>query len=302
MEEIFEGIYRITYPIDIAGVPDVNSYFIKDEKLLIDAGPGYNSAYQKLINSLKSIDTEIKDIEAVIVTHHHIDHIGMIKFFPPEIKIISDKFITFYNSEDYVKEVKLFVKSITLPSDFIEEIEKMLLIEALDINLENRTVIDYCRFSKENFKVIVSKGHSSKDGIIIYREKYLFSGDIIIPKIFFNCLIDFDSSSGLCTDIRINYESELTLIKNLSFLYLLPGHCQVIDKEETLRHIKITLSRMVRTERRVKKAMESNLIFIDLISKIFGEFMRYNKFLPFSDVFTILEKLNTVDSTANDSK
>lgn len=296
MEEVFEGIYKISYPLNIEGIKDVNSYFIKEEKLLIDAGPGYELAYEKLLSSLESINLGINDIEYVILTHHHTDHMGMIKYFPKSIKIISDKLVGYYDSKKYNKTVKSFSDSLPLPSKFVSEIQEMLMLESTSIDWKGRPLIDYSQFSKKNFKISVSKGHSSKDAIIQYKNKYLFSGDIIIPKIFFNCLIDFaDNSSTPCSEIRNNYENELNIVKSIDFLYLLPGHSRPIDKDETLRHIDITFSRMKRTETKVKKAIEEKVTFFDLINITFGDFLKYNKFLPFAEVYTILEKMNLLD-------
>ncbi len=50
-----------------------NSFFIQTNKtkLLVDCG----ESAKKIVNSLSDIDIDIKDIDAIIVTHEHIDHV-----------------------------------------------------------------------------------------------------------------------------------------------------------------------------------------------------------------------------------
>lgn len=50
-----------------------NSLFVQgqDAKILVDAGV----SAKKITEALNSIDVDIKEINAIIVTHEHIDHI-----------------------------------------------------------------------------------------------------------------------------------------------------------------------------------------------------------------------------------
>jgi glyoxylase-like metal-dependent hydrolase (beta-lactamase superfamily II) len=56
----------------------VNTYLIEGDPLtLIDCGPKYPDALNALESELAKLRYRIEDIQRVIVTHHHIDHIGL---------------------------------------------------------------------------------------------------------------------------------------------------------------------------------------------------------------------------------
>ena len=50
-----------------------NSLFVESNKtkLLVDCG----ESAKKIVNSLSDIDVDIEDIDAILVTHEHIDHV-----------------------------------------------------------------------------------------------------------------------------------------------------------------------------------------------------------------------------------
>jgi len=56
----------------------VNAFIIQgDEIVLIDSGEDTQQSYDALLSGLKSIHLDIKDIDRIIITHAHVDHIGM---------------------------------------------------------------------------------------------------------------------------------------------------------------------------------------------------------------------------------
>ena len=72
------GIHRIAIPTPFA-VGRVNVYLIEDDPLtLVDAGPNSGSSLDELQRSLSSLGHALEDIELVILTHQHIDHLGLV--------------------------------------------------------------------------------------------------------------------------------------------------------------------------------------------------------------------------------
>ena len=72
------GVHRLAIPTPFA-VGRVNCYLIDDEPLtLVDAGPNSGRALDELQKALAAHGKTIEDIELVIVTHQHIDHIGLV--------------------------------------------------------------------------------------------------------------------------------------------------------------------------------------------------------------------------------
>jgi glyoxylase-like metal-dependent hydrolase (beta-lactamase superfamily II) len=69
-------VLRIPTPFQVGRV---NCYLVDDEPLtLIDAGPNSGKALDELEHQLEAIGHRIEDIELVILTHQHIDHLGLV--------------------------------------------------------------------------------------------------------------------------------------------------------------------------------------------------------------------------------
>jgi glyoxylase-like metal-dependent hydrolase (beta-lactamase superfamily II) len=73
------GIHRLRIPTPFA-VGRVNCYLIQDEPLtLVDTGPNSGKALDELGSQLAAHGHSIDDIELVILTHQHIDHVGLVE-------------------------------------------------------------------------------------------------------------------------------------------------------------------------------------------------------------------------------
>ncbi len=72
------GIHRIAVPTPFA-VGRVNVYLIDDEPLtLVDAGPNSGTSFDVLERGVDALGHSLDDIGLVIVTHQHIDHLGLV--------------------------------------------------------------------------------------------------------------------------------------------------------------------------------------------------------------------------------
>ena len=73
------GIHRFAIPTPFA-VGRVNCYLIEDEPLtLVDTGPNSGKALDELGARLAERGHEIADLELIVVTHQHIDHLGLVE-------------------------------------------------------------------------------------------------------------------------------------------------------------------------------------------------------------------------------
>jgi len=71
------GIHCLSIPTPFA-VGRVNCYLLEDEPLtLIDTGPNSGKALDELQSQLAGRGHAIEDLELLIVTHQHIDHLGL---------------------------------------------------------------------------------------------------------------------------------------------------------------------------------------------------------------------------------
>ncbi len=73
-----EGIHRLSIPTPFA-VGRVNCYLVDDDPLtLVDTGPNSGDALDELELALAGHGRRIEDLERVVITHQHIDHLGLV--------------------------------------------------------------------------------------------------------------------------------------------------------------------------------------------------------------------------------
>jgi len=71
------GIHRLQIPTPFA-VGRVNCYLIDDDPLtLVDTGPNSGKALDELQSQLAGFGHSIDDLELVVLTHQHVDHVGL---------------------------------------------------------------------------------------------------------------------------------------------------------------------------------------------------------------------------------
>ena len=113
-------------------VGDVNAYVIKGDALtLIDAGLKTEEAKQALIAGLKDLNLQLGDIEQIVITHHHVDHVGGIDFFRDDVPVIgheyNNRWLVF--SPDFIKNYNHFFRNLSfemgLPYAYVNKIDKI---------------------------------------------------------------------------------------------------------------------------------------------------------------------------------
>ena len=73
------GIHRIALPTPFL-VGRVNCYLIEDEPLtLIDTGPNSGKSLDDLERALAAHGRRIEDLELIVLTHQHMDHLGLLE-------------------------------------------------------------------------------------------------------------------------------------------------------------------------------------------------------------------------------
>ena len=73
------GIHRLQIPTPFA-VGRVNCYLIEDRPLtLVDTGPNSGKSLDELDRQLSALGRSLEEIELVVLTHQHIDHLGLVE-------------------------------------------------------------------------------------------------------------------------------------------------------------------------------------------------------------------------------
>lgn len=76
-DPVAAGIHHIPLPTPFP-VGDVNAYLIEDDPLvLVDCGPNWATALGSLERQLDALDHSLGDIDLLLLTHHHPDHLGL---------------------------------------------------------------------------------------------------------------------------------------------------------------------------------------------------------------------------------
>ncbi len=173
---------------------DSNCYIFDD--VIVDPGSGLNIDY--LLDSIKEADIDMKDINKIVNTHCHYDHIGADKYLQDE-----------YGLDIYMHELdKKIVESkdvnATVASSFNEEVPELSI----------KTLDEGDMFGK--YKVIHTPGHTC-GGICLTDGKSLISGDTLFSGGNFGRT---DLPTGNNKDMRESIEK----IVDLDVVQLFPGH------------------------------------------------------------------------------
>src|SRR4051812_27503861 len=112
------GVHRIAIPTPFA-VGRVNVYLVEDSPLtLVDAGPNSGTSLDELQRGIERLGHSLEDIQLVILTHQHIDHLGLVSLVASrsgaEVAAIEEAvpYVTDYSAEaeaedDFARETML---------------------------------------------------------------------------------------------------------------------------------------------------------------------------------------------------
>ncbi|MBI4619500.1 MAG: MBL fold metallo-hydrolase [Desulfobacterales bacterium] len=208
-----------------------HSYLIRGDykNLLIDSGVDKN--FSRLQKSLLTLGLKVRDIDIVINTHEHFDHIGANRYFQDYALIaahrfaatkitVEDRYVTMYKSGD-LNEPSLKVH----------------------LWLENRFRFDLGNYSLE---VVHTPGHSS-GSICIYEftRKILFTGDTL----FAGGTLSYIGESGSVGD----YINSISLMETRKINELYPGHGEISKTpEEDMQRAIINARALLRDEEGVE--------------------------------------------------
>jgi glyoxylase-like metal-dependent hydrolase (beta-lactamase superfamily II) len=186
-----------------------SNYFLIDDNILVDTGAGLNKDY--LFSKLRENNVEPTDIELIVNTHCHFDHIGGNNFFP-DAKVAIHKFdaISIKNKDTLGTSMSVFDN----PGNC-----------RVDIELEEGDKI-------ADFKVIHTPGHT-KGGICLWDGENLISGDTI-----------FAGGGVGRMDIGGDYQDMKNSVKRLTELdvkNIYPGHGPIVEKNGK-DHIRMSYS------------------------------------------------------------
>jgi glyoxylase-like metal-dependent hydrolase (beta-lactamase superfamily II) len=297
-------IHRLQIPTPFA-VGRVNCYLIEDAPLtLVDTGPNSGKSLDELEQQLSALGRSLEDIELVILTHQHIDHLGLVEIIAArsgaEVAAI-DVVVPFV--ENFGSDVELddrFAAGLMLRHGIPEDVVTALRSVSrsfrawgarADVTQPLRDGQEL-RFRDRVLQVQHRPGHSPSDTVFWDPEpRILICADHLIAHISSNPLISrpLDGSDERPRALMTYLES-LRHTRELPAEILLPGHGDPITD-----HRKLIDERFEHHRRRAEKIFdliaERPRTAYEIAQELWGNVAVTQAFLTLSEVLGHIDLL-----------
>jgi glyoxylase-like metal-dependent hydrolase (beta-lactamase superfamily II) len=291
------GIRRLQIPTPFA-VGRVNCYLIEDEPLtLVDTGPNSGKSLDELQRQLDEAGHSIEEIELIVITHQHIDHLGLVEIIAShsgaEVAAI-DVVVPFMESygTDTERDDEFaggLMRRYGIPDDVVSALRSVSasfrgwgsaakvtrpLADGELLELRDRTL-----------EVQHRPGHSPSDTVFWDSERaILLCADHLIAHISSNPLLSRPLDG---TDHRpkalVTYLESLARTRELPAEILLPGHGEPITDHVSLIDERFALHRR-RAEKLRKLIAEHPRTAYELAQELWGNVAVTQAFLTLSEV------------------
>jgi glyoxylase-like metal-dependent hydrolase (beta-lactamase superfamily II) len=291
------GIHRLRIPTPFA-VGRVNCYLIEDEPLtLVDTGPNSGKALDELQGQLGQLGHSIDDLDLVILTHQHIDHLGLVEIIVQHsgaevaaIDVAAERLANF--SEDAELEDD-FAVELMLRNGIPQEVAFALQSVSRSFRgWGSRAEVtrplsdgEELGFGKRRLQALHRPGHSPSDTVFWDAERrILLAADHLIAHISSNPLITrpLDGSSAR-TQALVTYIESMRKTREMDAEIVLSGHGEPITD-----HVALIDDRLAKHERRKEKIFklieERPRSGYELAQAIWGNVAVTQAFLTLSEV------------------
>ena len=251
------GVHRLAIPTPFA-VGRVNVYLIEDEPLtLVDAGPNSATSFDELQRGLAGLGHPLEDIELVVLTHQHIDHLGLVSLVAEhsgaEVAAIDAAvpFVESYSVE--AQEDDDFARDIMLRNGIPEDVVTALqtvsqAFRAWGSRAHVTRVLrdgEEMAFRDRTLRVHHRPGHSPSDTVFHDRDRrILIAADHLLKHISSNPLITRPlDGSGKRPQALVAYLDSLRKTREMEVDLVLPGHGDPITDHRRLIDERFALHR-----------------------------------------------------------
>jgi len=256
------GIHTIPVPTPFA-VGRINCYLLEGEPLtLIDAGPRSERSLGVLESGIEAAGYSLGDLELIVATHQHIDHIGLISTIVEKsgaevaaLDISVDRLAEFaFGSEQEDQMAVDLMIRYGVPEDIanlLKEVTASYRELAAPVNVTRPFAAgDEVTLGSRTYEIFHRPGHSPSDTVFWDKErKLMFGGDHLLSHISSNPLIakPLDQDSGR-TKSLINYRDSLRETARMPVEIMLSGHGLAITD-----HADLIEKRLAGQDRRTEK-------------------------------------------------
>jgi glyoxylase-like metal-dependent hydrolase (beta-lactamase superfamily II) len=251
---VVQGIRRLAIPTPFA-VGRVNVYLIEDEPLtLVDAGPNSGSSLDELQGQLAGHGYGIEDIELILITHQHIDHIGLVDIVAShsgaDVAAIDHlvPFIERYG--EAAAEDDAFAMETMLRGGIPADVAQALASVSLAFRAwGSRTTItktlkegDTVELKNRSLEVAFRPGHSPTDTVFHDRDRrMLIAGDHLIKHVSSNPLISRRVGSKERPQSLVTYIDSLKKTQQMELDLVLAGHGDPVTEHAALIDSRLAL-------------------------------------------------------------
>jgi len=291
------GIHRFAISTPFA-VGRVNCYLIEDEPLtLVDTGPNSGKALDEIGAMLGARGHAIEDLELIVVTHQHIDHLGLVEILVEhsgaEVAALGAAAQRLADFDEDAERQDAFAVEVMLRNGIPEDVTTALRTVSRGFRgwgsqvTVTRPLADGETLELGNRRLEVQHrpGHSPSDTLFWDAERrILIAGDHLIAHISSNPLISLPlDGAHQRTHALVTYIDSLARTRELPAKIVLPGHGEPIAD-----HVELIDARFAAHDRRKEKILtliaERPQTGYELAQALWGNVAVTQAFLTLSEV------------------
>jgi len=290
----------------------VNVYLVEDDPLtLVDTGPNSGTSLTTLEAALAEHGHTVEDLERIVVTHQHIDHIGLVQILADrsgaEVVALEALKPWLETYREGMEAEDAFSEAIMARNGIPQDVRMALRSVSVAFRAWGAAATvtqtvrdgDTIEFADRSWTVLHRPGHTPSDTIFHDAQRAeLIAGDHLIRHISSNPLISRPLGGGDATErpqALVIYMQSLAQTREMDLTRVLPGH-----GEEIHDHRDLIDERFRMHERRARKMLkliaERPRTAYELAQAMWGNVAVTQAYLTLSEV------LGHVDLLLNDGQ
>jgi glyoxylase-like metal-dependent hydrolase (beta-lactamase superfamily II) len=298
------GIHRLAIPTPFA-VGRVNVYLIDDEPLtLVDAGPNSGTSFDVLQRGLAGLGHRLEDIELVLLTHQHIDHLGLVSLVAAHsgaevaaieaaVPFVENFSVEAQADDDFAREVMLRHGISDDVAAALQSVSRAFRAWGARVDV-TRVLRDGDRIDlrDRSFDVAFRPGHSPSDTVFLDRERrHLVAGDHLLAHISSNPLITRrPDGSGERSRALVAYLESLAMTREMDVELVLPGHGDPVTDHRALIDQRFAMHRR-RADKIHRLVAERPRTAYEIAQALWGNIAVTQAFLTLSEVLGHIDLL-----------
>lgn len=295
-------IHTISVPASNSSLRSFNFYLLHDGKslALIDAGISSENCWEQLTDTLEANGWSIPDIDRILLTHHHGDHVGLVP------RILKERTIPVYAHPTAIPRLKMDTDFLEMRYRFFQRLYKEMGCEtAGDARLAKfqETIRNADQLAVKTdilpitegeivagLTVLETPGHSLDSiSFLDPARQWLIVGDVLIAHSSTNAIIDPDLEGNRLPSVA-QHRASLLKLQEVDADTIFPGHGDLIEEHRDLIQSKI--SKMDRKAERIKELIRTGVSTAnDLAEAYYGETYRKEFSLVISEIIGHLDYL-----------